>query len=331
MYEHSFLTLPRLLRGSFYDLVGSVSRSVAAEKRCPAKIGKYVLEESFHETAFSSLATGRYVGPAGETVVIRHLDYTRKNTTYQSMLHEASILSHLQGFSCKSGTNRLIRLPRAIALEKKPKEVVFIKEFVDGKTLSRFPEDIQLQVFQECLRFLECVTERFPASSFDRLPRRSNTLLCCVFPIYLFMAILRGLLSVREATSLARLFLIAVFSGSFLRTRYVLSHCDLHPDNIIVNDDEIVIIDNEALLLSDRHTDIGKAMRSYQSSVPLERICVFLKERLSTRKDRQKFSALSAYYMVQLLATCPKEKSYFTETREYLEVFLSEIVPRLLV
>lgn len=328
MIQGRFLTVSVLIGGYVFNKIESLfsRREVGV---CPETIGKYSLVKVLTRASSSNpTTTGKYIDAESINRVVRVLPYRYRNMTYWTMVHEASVMEATRHLSKQSLSGRKIRFQHPVSFFEFGKQLVFVKEFTEGEVLGSLPLSSQAVILRECRDFLESLTEISYPKELSLIPKRSNIHLLLTFFPHLINAFLKKNLQLKEVVVLGRFFLHTLLSLPLFRTQYVLTHRDLHPKNIIINDAEIVIIDMATCLLSQKGTDLAKGVWSCSAEASIS----LLKESLyrETRKDEQrKLIALLVYYGVQRLSIMSRDSEYYPSTRKCLRMFFEDIVPSL--
>ncbi len=322
MDKLSFITTLKFIRGQLLSWI------LSAPKRKAFQLTEYEKIQDLKVSPDGISETSLYE-KNGKYYVVKILYARRGTLDYEYTLNQASMYSVLGDIEYRQSSGDRVCFPKLVDLiDGTP--IVLVREYIDGELLADAPLATQRGVLKECLVALQYATGKIAPMVKRQLPRRSNMLMLVTFPVYLGIALIRGAVTFRIALRATVLFFKLSSSLSWFRTNYTLMHRDLHPGNIIVNGTRISIIDTESTLLAENGSDMAMSFLSYYESDNVKANIDYLKSTLSPG-DWRKFSLLSIFYMIQLIASdITTEDGFAKQTRDYFVILVDCIVPSLL-
>lgn len=265
----------------------------------------------------------------GKKNVIRTLDYKLKSTEYFQIVNEAKVLKLLNRLS-KQKKNIFINFPNLIKFEDKRGRLVLIREYKKGLTINKLKNKKQiLEVLNKCLVSLQNLSDKNLVYN-KTFSQRTPLMIFTAFPLYILQAAIKNPNKIRLIFRLSAAFYKSFLYPNSFKPVMVLSHRDLHQDNILISNNTISIIDNEIMLLAERETDLAFVARYYLDTLGLSGTLDLLDSQLYTQQEIDRFIRLAIFYSIQLLTTVSSNHPFYNLTLIFLDTFIDNIYPVLI-
>ncbi len=226
-------------------------------------------------------------------------------------------------FRTKYKLNANIKFPRLIKLEEKNHEIILEREYLNGKNLSTFSIERQMDVLQICLNSLEEISAKVKGSFW--LPKRTILFQILTLPVYLALAI-------SKEPKMYKILLSLFSRYYFERLRncnnkiFVIAHRDLHENNILVYEKDgkelIAMIDPEIAAFCEQQTDLAIIARYYIKNIGFKNLYKLLSSRLKTKEDVGSFVCNSIFYSLQCMAVESRSDKFYKDSKAYCKTLL---------
>ena|GEM_PF-2286596 len=232
--EHYLKTLSQIFP---WYIRSVLSGELRQKKRIvlPKKIEQYSFLKDLSPRGFP-FATGLYLDPSGEEVVIKVWTGSIKSIYYFNILHQIEmtrILTTVQNRFLKKHTSSF-RLPRFIKASISDKLVYLIMEKVAGKSMEEQSNtNTQFKIYTQCLHFLEELSNECNSEERKKITVKQVKDFIFLYPIILIASIT---MHPNLIFTLLKGVPHFIFGIPILLTMKPdrLVHGDLHPDNILV-------------------------------------------------------------------------------------------------
>lgn len=261
--------------------------------------------------------------------IMKRLRYHFKTRRYRDLLGEVRAL-RLVGGRCLesvSVSGPSVVFPRLIACFDEPHQLTFIIEKMSGEPLNHLPLSVQPIVLSNVITALRRLTSLLNKQERRQFSSISSVQILVAFPYYLLRAVVKRISKNVDWVSVSHTFFS--YGRSFFGRSHVLTHHDLNPNNILVSQKAIAVIDLEKLGLSIPEMDLVRAMPYYYKTWEKKTVLDWLEDKLPKRSDRRSFSALTAYVGTQNAAISAIEADILASL-DYIDFFLQNIVSRLI-
>lgn len=306
---------PELL--SFYSIMAGITMSAVSKilprpetKEPPVpwrRIKQYKRANSEKNTS-----VGLFTDGTGE-YIIKTLPWLVKTLEYRHFMHEAAILTALDGFTKKTG-GFIVQFPSLLGMHKEQRATHMIMKRYAGNSLTE-QTVLQPAVFFAILDCLETAYKEKRQLA-QTIPARHPLILLCIFPYFFFMAIVHS----RKSLRLLVPYLFRFFQAfrCALQSPYTIAHRDIHLDNILLSGKTVTILDPETCVAASRETDIALIARFYYRSWGMEKTIRFLSQRITTKQQLEAFFFFSVYYSTQTLSVPALKPIYYRQTVAFL-------------
>ena len=196
----------------------------------PPKIQGYVFVKRSHQASPYSL--GVYKNKQGKPVFIKAAQSHWYNLYYHNLLFEARILKQSCGITFRGQT---VSFPQLVETRSENGYFIVVTRFISGKDLSNFPLTQQLQKYKEVVTFLQ--KQKLPG-----VPKKNGIFFLAVLPFIFLLALVKHPTD-RSAIVRAFGYIVKNYAEFLARHRLILTHADLHMENIKVYKRQLALFD----------------------------------------------------------------------------------------
>lgn len=272
-------------------------------------------------------SVGIYETKDQKKVLVKSLSYKYKNLAYLQLNHEAKMLL-LLGTLAKKLKSKKIGFPGLLSVVKNKGTLHIVSEYIDGKTLKNEKSPSKkMSSINSILDFFDLISDTLTEEEQSYLPKRYSVQNAFSYPVYLVAAVYKDIADVKRLARLTVKYYHHYFEGVSVHRKYIISHRDLDPENILIRDKFLRIIDPEITVLADPVTDLATMCRYFIDEVGIKDIEKLLSRRLRFREDKSKFIELTIFYTVQMLSTGEKNSYYYLQAKNYLKLLEKNILP----
>lgn len=141
-----------------------------------------------------------------------------------------------------------ILIPQVLEYFESENSLSVVFEYIDGKILSSFPLDYQAMIIAKVFKFLSEVTKKIKRSEREALAKRDFIFYFLSLPFFTFIAIISNLKAYRI---ILPAFISCIKNiGSIKNSKIILAHRDLCPDNVLIFNNNIYILDSARMVLT---------------------------------------------------------------------------------
>lgn len=238
-----------ILSGIIFILKSKLNNSKA---QIPNSIGKYQLVKILkNDPYFNNYSVGEYTYN-DQSYFIKTWRGKIKDLNYYSLINEYKVNNILFRYLSKS-TDK-ISVPQPIDLIYGKNSVSIVLTFLKGKTLNTFSTDKQAEVIKDILTELKNVTNHLSDKDMKIFSKRGFTFYISLLPFITIAAVLSDFKNTKlYITS-------SIKSVNYLwnirHKKLVLCHRDLLPENIMIQNEKIYILDSERAVLTYDNYDL---------------------------------------------------------------------------
>jgi len=311
-----FLTTKYFIKGKFFDLL---------EKIIPGEIdltknelsSNYKLIKWIKKQDKDNLTSVGFFKYKDKKVVIKIVRFKLKNSIYEQLINEASMLNFLAKVSAQSKGIKLI-FPKVHDLIYQNNQLALVTEYLDADLLISKSNEFKMNILKDILKKYKEMTLHATNEDYKCLPKRTYLQIIISFPVYLLKVMLYDLDNYSYYVKLMFIFYRNYFSINNFKMKYTLAHKDLHSNNILIKNNSVMIIDPEICVLADEVTDIAQIARLYSAEFSEAEMNSFLNDTLSSLNDKKHFIALTIFYSIQMMAIRNTNDSDYKEAYDYL-------------
>lgn len=239
-----------LKQASVMDLVVCALSKVLSKERGnkklhnPNGIGKYRLVSKISKANdFKNFAMAIYKDEKGKKVFVKTWRGKTKNFPYYSLINEYNMAKALSKKISKASKGEF-RIPKPIGYLKTQNSLTVISQYVKGKPLSDFSIKKQSKVIVKIISLFTNLTPKLDENDKKYIKKRNRLFYLLSLPIIFLYSFL---FEKEDKKIIFYSFLKTyLYAFSVLRNKeYSLAHGDLHPNNIIVSESAIYILDLE--------------------------------------------------------------------------------------
>lgn len=279
----------------------------------PFAVGKYTLSAEFHQKHDSQkeFATGLYEYRR-QKVFIKTWFGKAKDIRYYALINESAWndILYRKFTSLRPGVlNYRVSVPKMLGVVESKGTLSVISEYIEGTNASTRRLDEQEDILYATLRAFESISDMFSRAEMERLFQVSTTMYVITLPLLTVLALASR---PRDVTVIAKAFTDTVKQRtSIMSKKLYVSHRDLEPQNLIVRDRTIYVVDCERTARTVANYDLN-----HLSLKPMyKRLATTLYRRLHVNKNE----FLKNYIALQFVST-PDQPPYFNNFYlEYLQ------------
>ena len=258
------LSLNRLITAS---LLGSIFGGKISKVGFPRTIDDYKFKKIFKtEKSVWTFSFALYENSVGKIAIAKMWNGRIKDFAYYTLENELTLYEILNKALDRLGESKRerlggIRIPRLLGKKETKNTLLILSEFIKGKKADKLSSERSLEIYFKTLDFLDFLGNKLTVKEKSQIAHRDGyTLLLLYFPLlikailahpYLSWPLIRG---------------VPVFLASvpkiIKRNKKILTHRDLHLENIILTKTEVVLIDLQFCLFSDPIYDLISSLRS---------------------------------------------------------------------
>lgn len=268
--------------------------------------------------------TSIYTGADDKEVIVKRVQYTSKNIFYLQLKNEAKIL-YLFSRYLENQHKTPVRFSYFVDFMEKDGDIILIRECVSSVSAEGLSEGQKVKNITQCFRFLESAGKNLTQEEKVLISTRSNWIILVSFPVYCLGVFFKDRSFWQELWSLAWIFLKNFPYKGLFTPKYVLTHRDLHMENILLTDDQLVIIDPEIAVFAEDGLELAMSMPAYQKHQGRQFVESLLENELSSFEKQKRYLAFTAYYIIQQLFLTKKNVEYYTEVKTYNSYFNDRI------
>lgn len=264
-------------------------------------------------------------GKSGNKYFVKTVDFTNKREyEYKHLKKEAEFLKMFVKITKTQQSGIFFAYP--VKFKEYKNQLIFVSKYIKSVDLEKFPKSIKLDVFSSVLNYLEILTITSIEKNEFSLPKKSNLFIFFVFHYYFFSFIFRNPMQILIALKFGLVFYKSIIgTGQIFKTNYVISHRDLHSNNILIAGKKTYLIDLDNCALCPANSDLAMFPGYFFNEVSKNDILGFILDRLSTNFMRKQFLYLLVFYFFLKQKTESRQSRFFVEQREYTEFIRSLI------
>ncbi len=322
-----FLTKTNFLKGLFFSLMEKYTnpqyqkRVFSYQNHKPLKVYKEKLD-NINQSLVAIFKLNK------KKLLVKKLSYKFHNLSYEHLLNEISMLIILNRSNRAKVKNNTISFPRIYKIVRKEHEITFAREYIEGKQLSRYSPGIKIKTIISCIDIFTKLTSQINVNEIKKLPKRSSLEISVTLPLYFIKALAKFPNNFANLISIFKEYYFNLTISTIFRPTYVLSHRDLHSNNIILNKMSTYIIDPEICTLAEELTDLSIVSRIYMRELGAKKINELLSYYLISSNDWRIFCRLTIFYTVQILATQKKQSLEYKEGLDYIDYLVEVFLPQ---
>lgn len=326
--KHDVLSVPMLIVGFVGDYLESRFGLHTYELSIPRgfTLIRWIKKQSNGRQA--SVGIFRDMSNGKEVVLKRH-DFRWKGTLYRQMSNEISALEALQNYILSVENNGRVRFPRLYSAFRKEKSIEINRECLPGVPFGELQLSIkeEQEIISESIAALESMTSKIDGV----ISRRMWWQYMVTFPLYLAGALRKSPHRLPLLFRATILFYLNMFQNILKKSELVLTHKDLSPANILIENQNISVLDVELLGLCPKPAENSLIAVHYLRRWGITDMVSYLRKHIEPKYQRG-FCALSIYYGVQIIAIGVVSHNGVDEQEEgfsFLSSFLTKIIPAL--
>jgi serine/threonine protein kinase len=269
------------------------------------------------------VSVGLYAAPDGTQVIIKYLNYLWQNSAYYQLLNEVKVTRLLE--SVKSS----LRYPHIYQVIQNPNIIYLIREYIPGEPIRNSTSEMAKKIIDDVLAELRRVNSGLSITQKYVLSKRSPIQIILTLPIYFIMALIRNMSMIHIYRKLIVVFYQHYSFTKLFQPIYTLAHRDLTPDNILVCQKKIAVIDTEVCMLAEIESDVVVAVREFYSKIGLDGIRELISKYIIHDQQKRNFIGLSSYYLLQSFATMDMTDDGYRRDSDYARIFINKLLPNL--
>lgn len=214
----------------------------------PKQIGKYTLVNDIEkERGYSySFSLGVYEYNK-KKYFIKHWQGTIKDLNYSSLVNEY-LLGDLMAKKLNSVKRTGLHAPNVIEHLALPNSFSVVYEYIDGKSLSLYPEVVKSKILFDALETLRTISTSLTVKERTLFSERSLLFyVLSFFPLSLFVLLMNG----KYAGTIIKSFTKSLFQlGKKRQIKYGIAHRDLDATNIVMAGNTAYLTDFETMVIT---------------------------------------------------------------------------------
>ncbi len=194
---------------------------------------------------------GLYSDRDGNKFVIKSIAGDGSIITRKLLLNEFTMVNILS-----QKYNKILHFPKVKEFIKNDKSMYIVYEYIKGKVLTKHDNNYQLKVINKLLLELKSMTNLLNDEDRKKIKIHNKLFYMSSLPILYFFAILNNY---KHINIITLAFKKCIFSfKELVKSPLTLTHRDIKPDNIIIKNKEIYLLDCEQMVLTYSEYDINK-------------------------------------------------------------------------
>lgn len=264
----------------------------------------------------------------GSRYVVKTVDFASKREfVYKHLKKEAELLKMFAELSKKHKSD--ISFAKLVKFVQHKNQLILITRYIKATDLEKFPKNSKLRLLEKVLNYFADLTPVLTEKEALFLPKKSNLFIFGVFHYYFLAFVFRNPSQILRALKFGAVFYKSILiSGQIFRTKYAISHRDLHSNNILVAGKKTYLIDLDNCALYPINNDLAMMPGYFFKELDKEDILGFITGRLNTNFMRKQFLYLLVFYFLLKQKTESKSSRFYVESGEYAE-FISSLIKNL--
>lgn len=238
--------------------------------RLPKRISGYALVDVLSSNKQTNISVGVYQNKKHERVIVKLWEGKRKTLSYINLRHEIAVYQVLTKAIRRvtsSLKNSKVLLPSFISYNEQQNRLILMRSYIEGReTLSFSSPKAQLTSVKTVIDFLQELTNHLTQEEKYIIGQRTLKHFLLFLPLVIVVLIKK---------SPKKIFLFIRVIGLLLRgvpsllneKEYVLTHGDLHGENIFLGKGYIGIIDCEQMRITYPHYDVIASISSRKTNL----------------------------------------------------------------
>ncbi|MBP7859422.1 phosphotransferase [Patescibacteria group bacterium] len=289
-------------------------------------VGNFVFEKKLKsQSAQNPSSLYIFCDPTGRKYFVKLVQFTSKREfVYKHLKKEAELLKMFAGLGgrCKSK----IYFASQVRFKQQGNSLVLITKYIRADELEKFPKNIKIVFLGNVLDYLENLTLILTKKEVALLPKKSNLFIFGVFHYYFFTFIFKNPRQVLRALQFLTVFYQSIFnSGQIFRTKYTVSHRDLHSKNILVKGKKTYLIDLDNCAMCPVNNDLAMMPGYFYKELDKSYILNFITNRLGSVFENKRFLYLLVFYFFVKQKTESKLSYFYIESNEYAN-FINSLI-----
>ena len=231
----------------YFHAIVAVFYSKSGTSKTPLVVGKYILQSKIikHQD-YDYYGVGVYIYRK-QKVFIKTWTGNRKDMRYYGLVSQYIFAQILEGVM-KRQKKITIHFPKVLAIVETQKQLSVIFEYIEGVNLKTFTVKKQSQAIRTVINDLTSLSQDLTLAEKKYFQTRSILFYSCLLPV--FTGILLFTAS-RHRKDVIRAFLKCIhYFPEIWNAKLVLAHRDLYPENIIMDNGTIYLLDTENMALT---------------------------------------------------------------------------------
>src|SRR3989338_2207612 len=260
------LKKPTMFQLIFGALI-SLFKNEQIKKEVPKIIGEYrLISEIEKDNDFRRFAVGIYENNKREKVFIKTWIGKVRDLSYFSLLNEYLVNDLLYRKISQTTLGDKIKTPQALELIQNKNSASLVFEFIDGKSLDKYPVEYQIETLSVLHNALLEISKTLTANQKKTLTKRTTLFYISSLPFIVFIACIYNPRSVIKI--LKSIFKSLLSIAELYKSGLVLAHRDFHVDNILLLDNNIYLTDCESMALTSPFYDETLLFLEFQKKEP---------------------------------------------------------------
>lgn len=266
----------------------------------------------------------------GKKYVVKCVNFINKRDfEYKHLKMEAKFLKMFTELTKNHQSG--IRFATLVKFNEYKNQLILVTEYIKAVDLEKYPKSFKLDLLSSVLNYLADLTPTLTDKDNTFLPKKSNLFIFCVFHYYFFSFVFRNPTQILNALNFGTVFYKSILcSGQIFRTKYVISHRDLHSNNIMVAGKKTYLIDLDNCALCPVNNDLAMLPGYLFNEMSKKDILGFIIGRLKTNFIRKQFLYLLIFYFLLKQNTESRQSRFYVESSKYTE-FINSLIKGLKV
>lgn len=298
------------------------SLGLVAKKRSvlPQHIADYELLDILRKPgdATNAFSVARYKNKKDQIVIVKMWQGGFKNFSYHTLKNEMIIYQQLTEVQKRLATKKPkkyknISIPKLIFSRETKSSLLIAVQYVEGSDLRSVPSEARFDVYQKAVSYLRFLEKHMSQTERRKITRRTPQENIAIYPLVLLKAIMthpkEAVIFMQGVPLFVRNIPVMLKSKT-----YILTHRDLHSNNILKHRGKVSIIDFEFAIDTDpMYEFINTLVCMWDDKVFCKKLLEKLVEenKNSTEYIRALIVKTVTHYLTDKRLTLQKERSFF--------------------
>jgi len=295
-------------------ILGSVTSRFSTMRPLPTNIGQYSLVSPVKKNStFQEFLVGLYSNGAkfaiGKTWSGSHPFF------YHSLKNEANLYKLL----CKKAQELAFRTPRALkhihipqilGYQETSKSLSLLIEHISGKRLYEYSTDVQKEEYLKAVYYLRYLGENMSSYEKTKIGKRTGLSEAISYPVFFVIAIIQNF---RQSLIILKssVTFISTVRELISQKRFVLTHRDLHFNNILVCKNAQYIIDLEFAVYALPEHELVTTLISQWKNKTIRKFLIIELSKYNPVVVKALLIKTSTHYLISSKLTSDSKKRYF--------------------